>query len=135
MRIKVLFFVFLTAIVTSCSKDDIGGGGTKNYYVLEGVYNYNPNLPAQYQNTGFPNLTEVALMMPSGSFSRSMSLTTPHTTAEREYPAGMTISAEAESVLTYTTITIKIYRDGKLWKEQSVAGNNSYAFVKITATI
>jgi hypothetical protein len=42
--------------------------------------------------------------------------TMPHTTAGREYPSGMTLTITAESVPSYTTITVKIYKDGVLWK-------------------
>ena len=118
----------------SCSKDsDSGGSGTKIYYVIEGILDPTPNEP---NRTGNAVNVNVSMTMPSGSPSVGLT-TTPHTTAEREYTAGMTLTITAESVPSYTTITVKIYKDGVLWKSNTntATGFGNYAVAQISGTL
>jgi hypothetical protein len=74
--------------------------------------------------------------MPTGSSSVGL-ITTPHTTAERDYAAGMTLTVTAESVLSYTTLTVKIFKNGVLWKTNTntATGFGNYAVAQISATL
>ena len=80
-------------------------------------------------------VTNVALTMPSGSNSTSLNLSTPHTTAEREYPSGMTVTATCQSVLTHVTVTVEIWKNGVKWKFLTVPGSNAYTDVTVTGSI
>ena len=118
------------ASLFSCKKDS-SSSGNMVYYVIKATYD-NPQ-----DHSGFINaeVTHVALTMPGGSNSTSENLTTPHTTAEREYPSGMTVTATCESVLTHVTVTVEIWRGGVLWKHQTVLGSTSYTNVTVTGTL
>jgi hypothetical protein len=60
MRIKALFFVFLTAIVASCSKDS-ASSGNRIYYVIKATYDN----PTDHDGMINAEVTHVALTMPS----------------------------------------------------------------------
>ena len=136
MKMKYILFALLmpaVALFSSCTKDSDSSGtsGTKIYYVIKATYD-NPQ-----DHSGLINaeVTHVALTMPSGSNSTSENLTTPHTTAEREYTTGMTVTATCESVLSHVTVTVEIWRNGVLWKHQTVLGGAYYTDVTVTGTI
>ncbi len=119
--------------VSSCSKDDSNAsGGTQIYYVIEGVYNARPDQPIPEGDVE----AIVSMTMPSGSASQGNVLT-PYTSSTREYTPGMTVTVSAESVLSYTTITVKIFRDGILWKTNSATetGYGNYAFATVSGTL
>lgn len=134
MKTKSVLLVLLMFVVIlisfSCAKDS-ASSGNKIYYVIKATYD-NP-----LDHSGFTNaeVTHVALTMPSGSNSVSENLSTPHTTAEREYESGMAVTATCESVLTHVTVTVEIWRDGVLWKHQTVLGSNNYTVVTVTGTL
>jgi hypothetical protein len=136
MKTKIGLFIllmFAMASFLSCSKDNGNGpdSGIKIYYVIEATYD-NPQDHDGYTNA---EVTHVALTMPSGSNSTSENLTTPYTSNERDYPSGMTIIATCESVLTHVTVTVEIWRNGTLWKNQTVLGSDSYTDVTVTGTL
>jgi hypothetical protein len=117
----------------SCSKDNNGSGsGISVYYVLEGLYGSNPVSP----HTG--NVLEIIsdMTMPSGSNQHGL-LMTPYTSVAREYTSGTTVTLRGESMLTYTTITVKLYKDGVLWKSNTTTatGPGNYAVATVTGTI
>jgi len=133
---KKLLFILLTLILSilpSCSKyGDIGG--TKIYYVIERYYN--TDIPEWLPpREGNPNVL-VSMTMPEGNKSEGL-ITVPHTTFEREYKSGMLLTIRAESVLSYTTITVKIFRDGKLWKENTATSTQYgvYAVAEVSGDI
>ena len=133
MKTKSIFFILLAMIMTisfSCSKDD-KSSGNMIYYVIKATYD-NP-----LDHDGFTNaeVTHLALTMPSGSDSVSENLLAPHTTAEREYPSGMTVRATCESVLTHVTVTLEIWRNGTKWKSLTVPGSGNYTVVTVTGTL
>ena len=130
MKTRLILLPLLMVILLSCQKDN-PSSGSKVYYVLKATYD-NPQDHDGMINAG---LTNVALTMPTGSNSTSMYLSTPHTTAEREYPAGMTVTATCQSVLTHVTVTVEIWRDGVKWKYLTVAGSDSYTDVTVTGTL
>jgi hypothetical protein len=134
LRKMSLVLAFFALVFTfSCSKEDTKvAGGNQIYYVIEGVYGSIPNeAPRVGQVEVIASMT-----MPSGSVSKGNTLTT-HTSATREYPSGMTITVNAESVLSYTTITVKIYRNGTLWKTNTATatGFGKYAVATATGTL
>jgi len=124
----LVLLMFLIAFFFSCTKDS-ASSGTKIYYVIKASYD-NP-----LDHTGFPTVTNVALTMPSGSNSVSGNLSTPHTTDEREYPSGMTVTATCQSVLTHVTVTIEIWKNGVLWKNLTVPGSSNYTDVTVSGII
>jgi hypothetical protein len=131
MKTKSVLLVLLVIAATffsSCSKDN-ASTGTKIYYVIKASYDDPLN------HTGFPTVTNVALTMPGGSNSVSGNLSTPHTTDERDYPSGMTVTATCQSVLTHVTVTVEIWKNGVLWKQLTVPGSSSYTDVTVTGTI
>ena len=129
--ILLVLLMFATTSFFSCTKKDSGGSGNTINYVIKATYD-NPADHGGYTNA---EVTHVALTMPSGSNSVSENLSTPHTTAEREYASGMTVTATCESVLTHVTVTVEIWRGGVLWKHQTVLGTNSYTDVTVTGTL
>jgi hypothetical protein len=136
MKTKTYLSVLLMMAIMlflSCSK---GGGdgaasGNKIYYVIKATFD-NPQDHGGIKNT---EVTNVALTMPSGSNSVSGNLSTPHTTLERVYPSGMVVKATCQSVLTHVTVTVEIWRNGVLWKNQTVQGSNGYTDVTVTGTL
>lgn len=127
----LLFAILLLALMPfSCSKDE-AGSGNKIYYVIKATYD-NPQ-----DHDGFINaeVTHVAMTMPGGTNSTSENLSTPYTSSERDYPSGMAVTATCESVLTHVTVTIEIWRNGVLWKNQTVMGSDSYSVVTVTGTL
>jgi hypothetical protein len=130
MKTRTLFIFLLLFSVISCSKDS-GSSGNLVYYVIKATYDN----PADHGGAINAEVTHVALTMPSGSNSTSENLSTPHTTAEREYPAGMTVTATCESVLTHVTVTVEIWRNKVKWKYLTVPGSNSYTDVTVTGTL
>jgi hypothetical protein len=128
--VLMIILLFAVTLLPSCKKDS-AASGTKVYYVIKATYD-NPQ-----DHSGMINaeVTHVALTMPSGSNSVSENLLTPHTTAERDYPAGMTVTATCESVLAHVTVTVEIWRNGELWKHQTVLGSNNYTDVTVSGTL
>jgi len=126
----LVLFMFVAVSFFSCKKDSTSTGN-KIYYVIKATYD-NPQ-----DHSGIINaeVTHVALTMPGGTNSVSENLSTPHTTAERDYTSGMTVIATCESVLTHVTVTVEIWRDGALWKHQTVLGSSSYTEVTVTGTL
>ena len=116
--------------MASCSKDSTSSGN-RIYYVIKATYDN----PADHNGMINAEVTHVALTMPNGSNSTSENLSTPHTTAEREYPSGMTITATCESVLTHVTVTVEIWKNGVKWKDQTAMGTDGYVSVTVTGTI
>ena len=106
--------------------------GLNVYYVFEGVYNARPNEPIP---EGHPYVI-ASMTLPNGWVSQG-SLLTPYTSSTGKYTSGATISVRAESVLSYTTITVKIYRDGVLWKSDTATatGYGNYAVATVSGTL
>ena len=133
---KEMLMVFVSAwfvLSSSCSKDDqVNNSGTNVYYVIEGVYDARPDQPIP------EGQVEViaSMTMPNGSVSQGNVLT-PYISSTREYPAGMTLIVYAESVLSYTTITVKIYKNDVLWKidTASATGYGNYAVATVSGTL
>lgn len=114
----------------SCTKDN-EGSGNRIYYVLIATYDN----PADHYGLTYSDVTLVSLTNPDGTSATSYNLMTPFTSAEREFPSGMTITATCESVLNHTSVTIEIWRNGSLWKSQMVPGSDNYTDVTVTATL
>jgi hypothetical protein len=134
MKKILMSLAFIGLIFTySCSKDEKGSGSSISvYYVLEGLYGTNPQNP----HTG--NVLEIIsdMTMPSGSNQHGL-LMTPYTSVARDYTSGTTVTLRGESMLTYTTITVKLYKDGVLWKTNSATatGPGNYAVATVTGTL
>jgi len=134
--LRKLLMVFVSAcliLAASCTKDDEGSnGGINIYYVVEGVYDPRPDQPIpEGQVEVFLSMT-----MPNGGDSQGNVLT-PYTSPTREYESGMTLTVYAESILSYTTITVKIYRNDVLWKSNTATetGFGNYAVATVSGTL
>ena len=130
--LMVLFSAFLI-LASSCSKDDEGSNsGINVYYVVEGVYDPRPDQPIPEGNVE----VFLSMTMPNGGTSQGNVLT-PYTSPTREYQSGMTLTVYAESILSYTTITVKIYRNDVLWKSNTATetGFGNYAVATISGTL
>jgi hypothetical protein len=127
-----LFGLLMIAVVSllSCGKEN-ADSGNKIYYVLKATYD-NPQDHDGYTDA---EVTHVALTMPSGSNSVSENILTPFTSSEKDYPSGMTVTATCESVLNHVTVTVEIWRNGALWKNQTVLGSDNYTVVTVTGTL
>ncbi|MBN2349152.1 MAG: hypothetical protein JXJ22_09960 [Bacteroidales bacterium] len=132
---KLLLVLFSTGLIflCSCSKDDDKiGSGIQVYYVIEGIYDARPDGPVP------EGQVEViaSMTMPSGGASQGL-VSTPYTSSTREYTSGMTVTVYAESVLSYTTITVKIFRNGELWKTDTATevGYGNYAVATVSGTL
>lgn len=134
MKLSVIFIAAWFILISSCSKDNdgISGGGINVYYIIEGVYD---PIPDQPEREGQVEVI-ASMTMPAGNASEGNVLT-PYTSPAREYEQGMTITVYAESVLSYTTITVKIFRDNVLWKSNtaSATGFGHYAIATISGTL
>lgn len=126
----ILFTIFLVLI--SCSKDKDSSGVSINYIV-----NATWDNPAEHIGEPAPAVTNLSLTTPSGSNSVSLHSLTPISigTSWGAYPAGMTVKVTAESVLTHVSVTVEIWRNGVLWKNQTTVGGNYYAVATATGTI
>jgi hypothetical protein len=135
MKTRIISFLLLlvvSASFLSCEKESGSQGqGYKIKYVLKATYD-NPQ-----DHDGFidAELTNVALTTPSGGNSVSLNLLTPFSIEWDNYPAGMTVTATGESVLTHVTVTLEIWRNGVLWKQQTVLGSDNYTVVTVTGTL
>lgn len=125
------FIAVLAFIALSCSKDS-----TSNkiavYYVIEGFYNVNnPN-----GNTGNSINVLTQMTMPGGSTQQGM-VTTPYTAVSRDYSPGETLTLRGESVPAFTTITVKLIKDGVEWKKFTTTANDygQYAVATVTGTL
>lgn len=128
--ILLVLFMVAAVLFPGCKKDNVSSGN-KIYYVIKATYDN----PQDHSGLIDAEVTHVAMTMPTGSNSVSENLTTPHTTDERDYPSGMTVTATCESVLTHVTVTVEIWRDGTLWKHQTVLGSGNYTDVTVTGTL
>ncbi len=132
---KLLFIVINLGLIFSysCSKDDQNApGGNEVYYVIEGIYDAIPDQPPR-EGSVFVN---VSMTMPDGNLSVGQPAT-PYTSSKRTYSSGMTLTITAESILSYTTITVKIFRNGDLWKSNTAAetGFGNYATATVSGTL
>jgi len=130
MKTKAIIFLLFLVAAISCSKDS-SSSGIKVYYVIKATYDN----PLDHGGMTNAEVTHVAMTMPSGSNSTSENLSTPHTTLERDYESGMTVTATCESVLTHVTVTVEIWKDGVKWKYLTVPGGNNYTVVTVTGTL
>ena len=130
MRTKLIILAMFMVGLVSCQQEN-PATGTMVYYVIKATYDN----PADHNGMINAEVTNVALTMPTGSNSTSLNLSTPHTTAEREYPAGMTVTATCQSVLTHVTVTVEIWRNGVKWKYLTVPGSDAYTDVTVTGTL
>lgn len=137
MKTKSILLVLLMFIMTlffSCKKDDSGSvsGSTINY-IIKATYD-NPQDHGGLTNA---EVTHLALTTPSGSNSVSENATTPMSIGKDwgKYKSGMTVTATCESVLSHVTVTVEIWRDGVLWKHQTVLGSANYTDVTVTGAL
>ncbi|MCF8378048.1 MAG: hypothetical protein K9H49_00640 [Bacteroidales bacterium] len=136
MKTKNLLFVlliFVGASFLSCSKDDSGDGGTTINYVVKATYDN----PQDHDGRIDAEVTNLALTTPSGGNSVSLNSLTPLSIGKDwgPYPAGMTVRVTAESVLTHVTVTVEIWKNGVLWKEQTAMGTDAYVVATATGVI
>jgi len=135
MKTKSILLLLLMITIPSlfsCKKDSGGSGYTINY-VIKATYD-NPK-----DHDGFVNaeVTHLALTTPSGGNSVSENSLTPISIGSGwgKYSPGMKVTATCESVLTHVTVVVEIWRDGVLWKNQTVLGSNNYTDVTVTGTL
>ena len=119
-------------MLISCSKDKESSGTSINYIVKATWDN-----PAEHLGELAPAVTNLSLTTPSGGNSVSLHSSTPISigTSWGPYPAGLAVKVTAESVLTHVTVTVEIWRNGVLWKNQTTAGGNFYAVATATGVI
>jgi hypothetical protein len=134
MKTKSFFLVLFTIVsifLISCSKDEGSKGDTINYIVKATWDN-----PADHIGET-PAVTNLAMTTPSGGNSVSLHSLCPVDIGTQwgPYPAGMTVRVTAESVLTHVTVTVEIWRNGVLWKNQTAVGGNYYAVATATGTL
>lgn len=123
--------VVILLIAFSCSKDE-SSNKVAVYYVIEGFYNANnPN-----GNSGDEINVLTQMTMPGGS-TQSGSVTTPYTAVSRDYSPGETVTLRGESIPSFTTITVKLIKDGVEWKKFTSTANDygQYAVATVTGTI
>ncbi len=132
MRKILLIGTLVLGLVSlaSCTKEN-ESSGNKIYYVLIATYDN----PADHDGLIYSDVTLVSLTNPDGSCATSYNLMTPFTSTEREFPSGMTVTATCESVLNHTTVNVEIWRNGSLWKSQTVPGSDNYTDVTVTGTL
>jgi hypothetical protein len=135
MKTKSILFVFLVFTMTSffsCKKDSSSSGDTINY-VIKATYDN----PQDHSGLTNADVTQLALTTPTGSNSVSENCSTPLSIGSDwgKYKSGMTVTATCESVLTHVTVTVEIWRNGTLWKNQTVLGSNNYTDVTVTGTL
>lgn len=68
-------------------------------------------------------------------YSTSYSCSLPISTNPRIYYPGDEVHIWVESVLPYTTITMKIFRNGELWKEKTMISYDTWANDEIKETL
>lgn len=124
----LVLFSALAIFVVSCSKEDNDAdGGIDVYYTIEGIFNNNQE-----------GCVEVIATMtnPDGSESHGNTCT-PHTSTTKSYSPGMTVSITAESVLSFSAITVNIFKNGVLWKTHSATstGLGDYAVASVSGTL
>lgn len=130
-KITISIFAVIMIISLSCSKDS-SSNKVAVYYVIEGFYNVNnPN-----GNTGNAIDVLTQMTMPGGS-TQSGLVTTPYTAVSRDYSPGETLTLRGESVHAFTTITVKLIKDGVEWKKFTTTANSygQYAVATVTGTI
>jgi hypothetical protein len=130
---KHLFIVLalVLMIALSCSKDE-SSNKVAVYYVIEGFYNANnPN-----GNSGDEINVLTQMTMPGGS-TQTGSVRTPYTAVSRDYSPGETVTLRGESVPSFTTITVKLIKDGVEWKKFTTTANDygQYAVATVTGTL
>jgi hypothetical protein len=135
MKTKSILLVLLMFAMTSfisCTKDNGSSGDTINY-VIKATYDN----PQDHPGLTNAEVTHLSLTTPSGSNSVSENATTPLSIGSGwgKYKSGMTVTATCESVLTHVTVTVEIWRNGTLWKNQTVQGSNNYTDVTVTGTL
>ena len=135
MKTKKNLFVLLMfgfASLFSCSNDNVTSGYTLNY-VIKATYDN----PQDHDGMVNAEVTLLSLTTPSGGNSTSLNSTTPLSigSAWGKFPVGMTVTATCESVLSHVTVTVEIWKDGVLWKSQTVLGSNNYTDVTVTGTL
>lgn len=124
-------FALVLIIALSCSKDE-SSNKVAVYYVIEGFYNANnPN-----GNSGNEINVLTQMTMPGGS-TQSGSVRTPYTAVSRDYSPGETLTLRGESIPPFTTITVKLIKDGVEWKKFTTTANDygQYAVATVTGTI
>jgi hypothetical protein len=127
--ISGLLMIVMVSLL-SCSKEN-AVSGNKIFYVIKATYDN----PQDHDGIIDAEVTHVALTMPGGSNSVSENLLTPFTSSEKEYPSGMTVTATCESVLNHVTVTVEIWRNGSLWKNETVPGSENYTDVSVTGSL
>lgn len=135
MKTRSILTVFLMVTLVSflsCTKDKNASGYTINY-VIKATYDN----PQDHDGLINAEVTHLALTTPSGSNSVSEASTTPISIGSGwgKYAAGMTVTATCESILSHVTVTVEIWRDGVLWKNQTVLGSDNYTDVTVTGTL
>jgi hypothetical protein len=131
-RFLLILFSIVVVLLISCSKDKEATGDSINYVVKATWDN-----PADHIGELSPAVTNLSLTTPSGGNSVSLHSLTPVSigTEWGPYPAGMTVKVTAESVLTHVSVTVEIWRNGVLWKNNTAVGGNYYAVATATGTL
>ena len=137
MKTKSLSFFLLLVVLSSflsCTKDS---NSTSSGYTINYVITATYDNPQDHDGLTNADVTNLALTTPSGSNSTSEDATTPISIGSGwgKYHAGMTVTATCESVLAHVTVTVEIWRNGVLWKNQTVLGSESYTDVTVTGTL
>jgi len=127
-----IILMFVLAICLSCENENVSGGYTINY-VVKATYDN----PQDHNGIVNAEVTHLALTTPSGSNSTSENSSTPLSIGSGwgKFQSGMTVTATCESVLTHVTVTVEIWKDGVLWKQQTVMGSDSYTDVTVSGTL
>lgn len=103
------------------------------YYTVTGTYDPRPGGAPE----GTPSIL-LTMTMPNGIYTDYGGTTTPFTSRTWDnYMSGMEVTITAESVPSYTTITLKVYVDGVLrgTDVQSATGFGNYATAEVTIVL
>jgi hypothetical protein len=119
--------MFAPLLLSGCANHEISDGGISIYYTIDGSW-------ASPQD----GCVEVVATMtlPDGSESHGNTCT-PFTSDMHYYQAGTAVSITAEPVRPGAVITVKIYRNGDLWRTQTIvsSGSGHYAAAQVLATL
>ena len=131
-RFLLILFPVVLLFLISCTKDKEAPGDSINYIVKATWDN-----PADHIGELSPAVTNLSLTTPSGGNSVSLHSMTPVSigTEWGPYPAGMTVRVTAESVLTHVSVTVEIWKNGVLWKNNTAVGGNYYAVATASGTL
>ena len=126
-RPMILAGLMFAPLLFACANHENPAAGIGIYYTIDGSW-------ASPQD----GCVEVVatMTMPDGSESHGNTCT-PYTSDLHYYQPGTPVSITAEPVRPGAVITVKIYRNGNLWRTRTIvsSGSGHYASAQVLATL